>query len=561
MNKRLLCLTAALMLAGATLASAATPGPVSWWKLDEMSGAATADAITGDTGAITGTPVWVPGQLDGALSFDGSTNFVTLPIGSLIASLSDTTVTTWADFSNAGGAWQRLWDFGSGTGVYMFLCARVNTDGVVRFAIRTASVGEQVVNTPDKLASGWHNVAVSIDSQAMMINAYVDGAKVASGATVLLPKDLGVTTQNWLGKSQWPDALYRGGLDEFRIYDRVLTADEIRNVMTGGYGLAGAPSPAHGAANLLPDVSLSWKAGPEAATHDIYLGTSAAAVAGATTAQPLGVLVSPGQPATTYNAGRLAFGTTYYWRVDEVGPAPDFKVYQGNVWQFTIEPRAYILGKAGITATASSSNSANMGPEKTIDGSGLNAAGQHSTLETDMWLSNKAGPQPTWIQYAFDKVYCLHDMLVWNSNQALEMVVGYGAMSVTVEYSTDGAAWDALGEFQFTQAPGDSTCKADTVVDFGGVAAKFVKLTINTNWGGILPQYGLSEVRFSYLPVRATELSPASGTLNLESPVTLSWRPGRQAVSHEVYLGTDAKNLPLAATTFKPSYEIGRAHV
>ena len=39
--------------------------------------------------------------------------------------------------------------------------------------------------------------------------------------------------------------------------------------------------------------------------------------------------------------------------------------------------------------------------------------------------------------------------------------------------------------------------------------AKFVKLTINSNWGGIAPQTGLSEVRFFYVPVQAFYPQPA----------------------------------------------------
>ncbi|NIO30807.1 MAG: hypothetical protein GTN75_03275, partial [Gemmatimonadetes bacterium] len=321
-------------------------GPVAWYKLDETAGTVAADSSgNGYDGTITGDAVWTAGKFDGALQFDGTDDFVTLPIGSLIASLSDTTITTWANFSNAGGAWQRIFDFGSGTGIYMFLCPRIGTNGVMRFAIRTAAVGEQVVNAPSTLASGWHNVAVTLDSAAMMIGLYVDGNLVASGATTLLPKDLGETTQNWLGKSQWPDALYMGALDEFQIYDRLLTQDEIKNVMLGGtgYGLASAPSPADGATNLLPDVSLSWKAGQVAETHDLYFGTVQEDVASADSANPLGVLVSVGQAETTYDVGRLEFGTTYFWRVDEVGPGPDFTLYKGNVWSFTIEPYAYTL--------------------------------------------------------------------------------------------------------------------------------------------------------------------------------------------------------------------------
>lgn len=534
--------------------------PVGWWKLDETSGEVAADASgNGNDGKLLPAglgPQWVAGKIGGGLSFDGTDDYAELPIGSIIGSLSNTTVATWADFSNSGGAWQRIFDFGSGTGIYMFLCPRVNTNGTIRFAIRTATVGEQVVNSPATLPSGWHHVAVVLDAATKKINLYQDGLLVGSGATQLLPKDMGNTTQNWLGKSQWPDALYKGSLDDFRIYNRALSGDEVANLVVGGagFGVASAPSPANKATNLLPNVTLSWAAGQLGVTHDVYFGTDANAVASATTAAPLGVLASPGQTTLTYNAGQLAFGTTYYWRVDEVGAAPDFTVYKGNVWSFTIEPLAYNLTKANITATASSS-SKDMGPEKTIDGSGL-TKDQASIKETDMWLSDKAGPQPAWIQYAFDKVYSLNSMLVWNSNQQIESIVGYGADHVTVEYSVDGTTWTKLGDFEFAQAPGDPTYTANTTVAFNGVPAQFVKLTINDNWGGVFPQTGLSEVRFSYIPAAAVSPVPATGTVELEGPVALSWRPGRGVVSHEVYLGTDKDSLALVATVTQPSCSV-----
>ena len=44
-----------------------------------------------------------------------------------------------------------------------------------------------------------------------------------------LPADLGVTTQNGLGRSQWDaDGYFGGSLDEFRIYSRVLSVGEVR---------------------------------------------------------------------------------------------------------------------------------------------------------------------------------------------------------------------------------------------------------------------------------------------------------------------------------------------
>jgi hypothetical protein len=58
----------------------------------------------------------------------------------------------------------------------------------------------------------------------------MDG-KVADENTtaVLVPSDLGVTTQNWLGLSQYPaDPFFVGSLDEFRIYNKVLSGAEVR---------------------------------------------------------------------------------------------------------------------------------------------------------------------------------------------------------------------------------------------------------------------------------------------------------------------------------------------
>jgi hypothetical protein len=70
---------------------------------------------------------------------------------------------------------------------------------------------------------------VVFDDAAMQIWLYMDGAEVANGATTLLPKDLGVTTQNWLGRSQWTaDVYFTGSIDDFRIYGRPLSEGEIR---------------------------------------------------------------------------------------------------------------------------------------------------------------------------------------------------------------------------------------------------------------------------------------------------------------------------------------------
>ncbi len=175
-----------------------------------------------------------------------------------------------------------------------------------------------------------------------------------------------------------------------------------------------------------------------------------------------------------------------------------------------------------------------------------------------MWVSNKKGPYPIWIQYEFDQAYKLYQMWVWNSNQAVELDTGFGAEDVTIETSLDGTIWTTLeGVPEFAQAPGDPNYVHNTTVEFGGVQAKYVKLTINSNWGGTNKQASLSEVRFFYVPVKAFEPAPASGATGVAIDAVLNWRPGREAARHDVYLGTDPNALTLAQTVTAHSLPLG----
>ena len=332
-------------------------------------------------------------------------------------------------------------------------------------------------------------------------------------------------TENW-----------EGWIDEARISDIARNPSEMMICLEAA-GTAGTPQPADGATDVPADSVLSWTPGDSAQTHDVYLGTALADVDVASAAQPGSVLISLGQDANTYDPpAALKLGQTYYWRIDEVEAPPAATIVKGRVWSFTVEPVSYPM--KNVTATASGA-SIGMGPEKTIDGSGLNGNDGHSTDPMQMWLTSKTGSQSVWIQYAFDKVYRLDKMWVWNSNQVMESMLGFGAKNVTVEYSVDGTAWTALGDFEFAQASSTASYTANTTVNFAGATAQYVKLTIKSNWGGIVQQYGLSEVRFFSVPTQARQPDPAAGATGVSVTAVLSWRAGREAASHQLYLGTD----------------------
>jgi len=322
----------------------------------------------------------------------------------------------------------------------------------------------------------------------------------------------------------------------------------------GALVVASGPYPSDGAVDVPRDVVMSWMPSPQAAAHDVYFGAAFEDVNAASRANPLGVLLSQAQDANLYDPeGLLSFGQTYYWRVDEVNAPPDGTIYKGSVWTFTAEPLAYPL--ENIIATASNSD-AGYGPEHTIDGSGLDAADQHSIDAADMWLATSDGVAPVWIQYEFDRVLKLYELWVWNYNVMFEAVLGYGLKDVTVEYSLDGVEWMALGDFEFAKGTAKAGYTHNTTIDLAGIAARYVRLNVNDNWG-MLSQYGLSEVRFYHTPVYPREPRPADGAVAVGPESDLAWRPGREAASHEVHFGTDPEALILIDSVDAGLYDPG----
>jgi len=298
--------------------------------------------------------------------------------------------------------------------------------------------------------------------------------------------------------------------------------------------LSRRPSPANKAADVPVDAILSWTAGQFAASHDVYFGTVFADVNTAARTNVKGVLASKGQAGATFDPpGMLTYGQTYYWRVDEVNAAPSNTIFKGEVWSFTAESYGYPVKPTAATA---SSAQLNMGPEKTIDGSGLDKSDLHGVDGTTMWLSTPA--PSSWIQYQFDKVYKLYDLTVWNSNGPIESFMGFGAKKVTIEYS-DGTTWKAVDNVpEFARAPGMISYAANTKVRLGNIQAQYVKLTITSTWGGV-GVAGLSEVRFSTPLVKAFGPQPANAATGVSVEASLDWRPGREASSHKVFFGTD----------------------
>jgi hypothetical protein len=524
----------ALLILGVTTAHADLVG---LWKLDEGAGDVAVDSTgNGHDGTLIGGPEWVEGYYGMGLRLGGSPAKVDIP-HSMDLNPEEFSATVWANVDAAGSGHRSpitSRDDGPQKGYIIY----VDPGNTWQF---WTGPGWDNLGGPAVVHGEWTHVGITFAGGEKKF--YVNGELVAerSGITV----DLNTAQPLRLGAGATEGAgnyFFVGTIDDVAVFNNALTLEEIQKAMAGlgSAELAADPNPADAAIDVPRDVSLSWKPGEFAVQHTVYLSTDMVDVNdGSATA-----LLADNSDATTADAGVLGFGQTYYWRVDEVNAAPDRTVFTGDVWSFVVEPEG--IPVESITATASAAN-LDMGPEKTIDGSGLNDMDQHSTQPLDMWLA--AGTNP-WIQYEFDKAYKLNEMLVWNSNQVIESFLGFGVKEVTIETSVDGENWTALdGMIELAKAPGEAAYAANTAVSFGGVVAQFVKLSVVNAHGTVGGQTGLSEVRFLALPVSAREPQPADGVTTANAQVALAWRSGREAVSHEISLGTDADSMTLIDTT------------
>ena len=316
-------------------------------KLDESEGATATDASgLGWHGTTVNDPAWGAGKLANALDFTGNASqYATLPTG-VIDGLTHTTIMAWIKLNGTPTTWQRVFDFGTGTNNYMFLSTQYGTGGnanKLRFAIRTLTVGEEIINSASITPLGeWAHVAVVLSGSVGRL--YLNGVQVgANNAMTLTPSSLGSTTQNYLGKSQWNDPYLNAAIDDFRIYSRAMSEEEIADFATplaAPQGLAATGGP--------QQIQLSWDAVANAASYTLKSSASAGG--------PYTTLAS-GLAANAFNHSGLPSGTTRYYVVTAeniAGASPDSMEASATTESLPItddEIRSSTLSFSGLTAS------------------------------------------------------------------------------------------------------------------------------------------------------------------------------------------------------------------
>ncbi|MFC1793953.1 kelch repeat-containing protein, partial [Planctomycetota bacterium] len=195
---------------------------IAQWKLDETAGDIAYDSVGDHDSTLNGNPFWQPagGKYDGALEFDGiddyvETDFILDPAkGSLSAfawiysgAPGQVIISQTGDF---GGTWLGI-DPSEGKLITGF--------SDIYFGVL---VSETVITDGQ-----WHHVGLVYDLDSLHRLLYVDGVLVAEDATVVsgMPSDGGL----YIGASKDLDAasFFSGLIDDVRIYDVALSAEEI----------------------------------------------------------------------------------------------------------------------------------------------------------------------------------------------------------------------------------------------------------------------------------------------------------------------------------------------
>lgn len=204
------------------------PDPVVWLKLDETTGASASNSGTSGNAATLVNMEngdWVAGKDGNALEFDGTNEHLTLPAGDLVYGAAPRTVAFWVRPANTS---TRMDFFHYGTesaGKNWKILANLDGNGKVTIT----SWGPRYATAAVLGAATWTHIAVVFPVGGTMagdhlvyINGVLSGTTLATGTNTALN-----TTNSGQAKVSHTTNATNGRIDDVRVYDVALTADEV----------------------------------------------------------------------------------------------------------------------------------------------------------------------------------------------------------------------------------------------------------------------------------------------------------------------------------------------
>ena len=178
----------------------------------------------GNTGTISGATRTLAGKFGGALSFNGTSAWVTVADAASLDLSTGMTIEAWVQPSSVTG-WRTVVLKEAPNGLAYSLYSGNNALQPAGYVHPTADIG--VNGTAAMVVNTWTHLAVTYDGQTlrMLVNGVEVNAEPAPGGTVTSDGILRIG-----GNAFWGE-YFRGIIDEVRIYNRALTAAEVQTDM------------------------------------------------------------------------------------------------------------------------------------------------------------------------------------------------------------------------------------------------------------------------------------------------------------------------------------------
>ena len=238
--KQVIFVSGVIALLSAGTAFAATNDQVNYWKFDEGMGRSANDSVGGQNGALFGSSTgfgWASGKVGTAIGMDGTTGTgVALPNG--ILSGSQGSLSVWLDM-NALTDRNIIFSAKSTTDNNVYAALMVDRDGRPQFQFRDGTNANDRKAQATRLLNRneWYNLTFTANT--IGYHVYVNGEEVVVAGDNIGRWFPDVTNQTWSYRIGALDAVplngsFNGYLDDVRIYNRALSADEARALYTEG---------------------------------------------------------------------------------------------------------------------------------------------------------------------------------------------------------------------------------------------------------------------------------------------------------------------------------------
>ncbi|KPK34154.1 MAG: hypothetical protein AMJ65_18750 [Phycisphaerae bacterium SG8_4] len=316
------------------VARSADPGLVAWYRFD---GDASDSSGNNLHGTEMGNPTYEAGVFGQAISLDGDGDYVDCGLDPKFDITEFITFTYWIKVAE----FDRQWNTVISRGDDSWRSSRADLNPFMEAAVGGTS-GNYLYGVTPVDDGEWHHVGWVYDGTMsyLYVDGEVDATEENSGQITVSSYPL------YIGdNSQATGRFWNGLIDDVMIYNRALTQDEVQRVMQssgGAYPQASGPTPADGEIHADTWVTMSWRAGDFAVSHDVYLSDNLDDVSNGT-----GDSFRGNQGSTMLIAGFAGFaypeglvpGTTYYWRIDEVNDTEPNSPWKGDIWSFSVPPK------------------------------------------------------------------------------------------------------------------------------------------------------------------------------------------------------------------------------